>query len=108
MIEGVDIPDEIDIRGEVYMDIVEFEKLNKEREKSEEPLFANPRNAAAGAVRQLDSSITEKRKLHMACYGLGAVKGMEFKSQGDFIAWLRKARFPVPADFRRCSRALRT
>jgi DNA ligase (NAD+) len=98
-IEGVDIPDEIDIRGEVYIDIGEFEKLNKEREKSEEPLFANPRNAAAGAVRQLDSSITEKRKLHMACYGLGAAKGIEFRSQGDFIEWLRKARFPVPLIF---------
>jgi DNA ligase (NAD+) len=95
-IEGVHVPDEIDIRGEVYLDIEEFEKLNKEREKSEEPLFANPRNAAAGSIRQLDSSITEKRKLHMACYGVGAVKGIEFKSQNDFIDWLKKAHFPVP------------
>ncbi len=95
-IEGVDIPEAIDIRGEVFMDIDEFEKLNKEREKSEEPLFANPRNAAAGSVRQLDSSITEKRKLHMACYGLGAAKGIEFKSQTDFISWLKKAHFPTP------------
>ena len=96
-IEGVNIPDEIDIRGEVFIDIEEFEKLNKEREKSGEPLFANPRNAAAGAVRQLDSSITAQRKLHMACYGVGAMKGAEFKSQADFIAWLRKAHFPAPA-----------
>ncbi len=94
-IEGVDIPDEIDIRGEVYIDTEEFEKLNKEREKSNEPLFANPRNAAAGAVRQLDSSITVQRKLHMACYGVGATKGAEFKSQADFVSWLRKAHFPV-------------
>jgi DNA ligase (NAD+) len=98
-IEGVNIPDTIDIRGEVFMDIDEFEKLNKEREKSEEPLFANPRNAAAGAVRQLDSSITEKRKLHMACYGLGAVTGIAFKSQADFVNWLKKAHFPVPFVF---------
>jgi DNA ligase (NAD+) len=98
-IEGVDVPDEIDIRGEVYMDIDEFEKMNKEREKNEEPLFANPRNAAAGAVRQLDSSITEKRKLHMTCYGIGASKGVEFKSQEDFVNWLRQARFPVPTVF---------
>ena len=96
-IEGVNMPDEIDIRGEVFIDIEEFEKLNKEREKSGEPLFANPRNAAAGAVRQLDSSITAQRKLHMACYGVGAMKGAEFKSQADFIAWLRKAHFPAPA-----------
>lgn len=53
-IEGVDVPEEIDIRGEVFMDIDEFESLNREREKNEESLFANPRNAAAGAVRQLD------------------------------------------------------
>jgi DNA ligase (NAD+) len=98
-IEGVDVPDEIDIRGEVYMDINEFEALNREREKSEESLFANPRNAAAGSVRQLDSTITEKRKLHMACYGVGATKGIEFKNQADFTAWLKKTLFPVPAVF---------
>ncbi len=98
-ISGADVPERIDIRGEVYMNIDEFEKLNKEREKSEEPLFANPRNAAAGSVRQLDSSITEKRKLHMACYGLGAATGIAFKSQVDFVNWLRKARFPNPAVF---------
>jgi DNA ligase (NAD+) len=96
-IEGVDVPEEIDIRGEVYMDIDEFEKLNREREKIGEPLFANPRNAAAGSVRQLDSSITAARKLHMACYGVGAMKGIDFKSHADFAAWLKKARFPGPA-----------
>jgi len=98
-IEGEKIPEKIDIRGEVFMDIDEFEKLNKEREKGEEPLFANPRNAAAGSIRQLDSSITEKRNLHMACYGVGAMKGIEFKSQSDFTAWLKKAHFPVPLAF---------
>ena len=98
-IEGENIPEKIDIRGEVFMDIDEFEKLNKEREKNEEPLFANPRNAAAGSIRQLDSSITEKRKLHMACYGVGAMKGIDFKSQADFTSWLRKAHFPVPLVF---------
>jgi DNA ligase (NAD+) len=98
-IEGEKIPEKIDIRGEVFMDIDEFEQLNKEREKSEEPLFANPRNAAAGAVRQLDSSITEKRKLHMTCYGVGAMKGIEFKSQADLTAWLKRAHFPVPFVF---------
>jgi DNA ligase (NAD+) len=98
-IGGDKIPEKIDIRGEVFMDIDEFEKLNKEREKSEEPLFANPRNAAAGSIRQLDSSVTEKRKLHMACYGVGATKGIDFKSQADFTSWLRKAHFPVPLVF---------
>ncbi len=98
-ISGVNLPEKIDIRGEVYMNIDEFEKLNRERERSEESLFANPRNAAAGSVRQLDSSITEKWKLHMACYGLGAATGITFKSQADFVNWLRKAHFPAPAVF---------
>ncbi|MBA4348787.1 MAG: DNA ligase (NAD(+)) LigA [Thermodesulfovibrio sp.] len=92
-----EIPDEIDIRGEVYMDIDEFEKLNREREQKGEPVFANPRNAAAGSVRQLDPSITASRKLHIACYGIGAVKGMDFKSQWQLIKWFEKARFAVPA-----------
>ncbi len=95
--EADNIPEEIDIRGEVYMDVKDFEKLNKEREKQGEPVFANPRNAAAGSIRQLDSSITAKRKLHLACYGIGAVKGMEFKSQMELIRWLEKARFPSPS-----------
>jgi DNA ligase (NAD+) len=99
MLAGVDVPEEIDIRGEVYMDIDEFEKMNREREKEGEPAFANPRNAAAGSVRQLDSSITEKRRLHMACYGIGAMKGIGFANQAEFVAWLKKARFPVPAVF---------
>ncbi|HEB74862.1 MAG TPA: NAD-dependent DNA ligase LigA [Nitrospirae bacterium] len=97
-IEGVgEVPEEIDIRGEVYMDIEEFEALNREREQKGEPLFANPRNAAAGSVRQLDPSITASRRLHLACYGVGSVKGVAFRSQWEFIGWLGKARFPVPA-----------
>ncbi len=96
-IEGVSIPEELDIRGEVYMDIEDFERLNREREQKGESLFANPRNAAAGSVRQLDSSITASRRLHLACYGIGAVKGMEFKKQSELIKWLEKARFPIPA-----------
>ncbi|ACI21243.1 NAD-dependent DNA ligase LigA [Thermodesulfovibrio yellowstonii] len=97
-IEGVDkIPEEIDIRGEVYLNIDEFERINKERIEKGEPVFANPRNAASGSVRQLDPSITASRRLYMSCYGIGYVKGIEFKSQIEFIEWLKKGRFPVPA-----------
>ncbi len=92
-------PEEIDIRGEVFIDIAEFEKLNREREQEGEALFANPRNAAAGSIRQLDPSITEKRHLHMACYGLGASRGIEFRDQAGFMEWLKKAHFPVPLVF---------
>jgi len=96
-IEDGKIPEEIDIRGEVYMDIEEFEELNREREQKEEPPFANPRNAAAGSVRQLDPLVTASRNLHLACYGIGTVRGIEFRNQWEFIKWLEKARFPVPA-----------
>lgn len=97
-IEGVkNIPELIDIRGEVYMDIDEFEKLNREREEKGEPLFANPRNAAAGSVRQLDPSITASRRLNLACYGVGSFKGIDFRGQIEFIKWLEDSRFPVPA-----------
>ena len=96
-IESVAVPLEIDIRGEGYMDIEDFERLNREREEKGEPLFANPRNAAAGSIRQLDSSITASRRLHLACYGIGAVKGIELKNQIGLIRWLEKARFPIPA-----------
>jgi len=67
-IAGVDtVPEVIDIRGEVFIDIAEFEKLNREREKEGEAQFANPRNAAAGSIRQLDPSVTEKAQ---SPYGL--------------------------------------
>lgn len=91
------IPEEIDIRGEVYMDLEEFEKLNSLRARKGEPSFANPRNAAAGSVRQLDSSITASRKLYLACYGIGTVRGIGFKSHSEFIKWLEESRFPTPA-----------
>jgi len=96
-ITGASVPDEVDIRGEVYMDIDEFEALNRQRADRGEPLFANPRNASAGAVRQLDPAITASRRLHLACYGIGAVKGMRFTCQSDFMTWLSTSHFPIPA-----------
>ncbi|MBI5100553.1 MAG: NAD-dependent DNA ligase LigA [Nitrospirae bacterium] len=97
-IEGPsEIPDEIDIRGEIYMNISEFEKLNRQREENGDQIFANPRNAAAGSIRQLDSAVTAARRLHLACYGAAGVKEMPAYSHFEFIEWLRKAKFPVPA-----------
>ncbi|MCX8026265.1 MAG: NAD-dependent DNA ligase LigA, partial [Thermodesulfovibrionales bacterium] len=98
-IDGItSIPDEIDIRGEVYMNLKDFEDLNKQRNLKGEPPFANPRNASAGSVRQLDPSITASRRLNIACYGLGSIKGMEFKTQWEFFQWLKSARFPIPQE----------
>lgn len=99
-IEKEPVPEEIDIRGEIYMGIRDFQILNEERDKRGDSLFANPRNAAAGSVRQLNSSVTASRRLHLACYGIGAYTGIEFTTQLGFVQWLRDARFPVPRVFK--------
>ena len=68
-------PPRFEVRGEVYLPKAGFKKLNEERAKEGLPLFANPRNAAAGSVRQLDSSITARRPLDVFIYGLGWAEG---------------------------------
>ncbi|PKN11464.1 MAG: DNA ligase (NAD(+)) LigA [Deltaproteobacteria bacterium HGW-Deltaproteobacteria-4] len=70
-----DFPELLEVRGEVYIDKESFQKWNRELEESGAPPFANPRNAAAGSLRQLDSRITAKRPLTIFCYGLGAMAG---------------------------------
>ena len=70
---GNPFPARLEIRGEVYLPIKAFQDLNRQREKEGEPLFANPRNAAAGSLRQLDPSITAKRPLDIFCYGVGEI-----------------------------------
>lgn len=81
-------PERLEVRGEVYMELQDFQELNREREESGEPLFANPRNAAAGSLRQLDSSITAQRPLTIFCYGIGEVRGKDFESQWDVLRTL--------------------
>ncbi len=83
------VPDLLEVRGEVIMSKSEFEKLNKEREKKDEPLFANPRNAAAGSVRQLDSKITASRPLYMYTYGTGRVEGKTPPNHWETMGYLK-------------------
>ena len=68
---GANFPSTLEIRGEIYMRHDEFTAMNQARGQSDEPLFANPRNAASGAMRQLDPTITAQRKLHFFPYGFG-------------------------------------
>ena len=90
-----DSPKLLEVRGEVFMMKSEFQNLNKSREKKEEPLFANPRNAAAGSLRQLDSSITADRPLSIYCYEAGNIIGESFSSHKDFLDALLEWGFPV-------------
>jgi len=78
-------PEKIEIRGEVYMEIEAFKKLNRRRIREGEPPFANPRNAAAGSLRQLDSRITARRPLDIFCYGIGMVTRKTFKSHHEAL-----------------------
>ncbi len=80
----------IEIRGEVMIAIKDFERLNKEQAEKGLKLFANPRNAAAGAIRQLDPAITASRPLSAFWYGLGYLEGMEFKHMSEFEETLQK------------------
>ncbi|MBI4644553.1 MAG: NAD-dependent DNA ligase LigA [Deltaproteobacteria bacterium] len=89
------VPELLEVRGEVYMDLGEFEKLNREREGRGEAAFANPRNAAAGSLRQLDPAITAARPLKIYCYGVGEVKGASFKTHWDILENLKKWGFRV-------------
>ena len=98
-LEG-DVPDLIEIRGEVYLPKKKFAALNEEREKEGEALFANPRNAAAGSLKLLDSSIVAKRGLSAVFYGLGAVEGGKATlAQSELLHWLRKIGLPVVPKF---------
>ncbi len=74
---GDDLPAKLDVRGEVYMPVAGFHKLNEEARKKGEKTFANPRNAAAGSLRQLDPRITAQRPLAMYCYAIGVAEGVE-------------------------------
>lgn len=96
------LPDYLEVRGEVILPLDDFERLNREREKAGEPLFANPRNAAAGSLRQLDPRITAKRPLDIFCYGVGSVRGYDFRDQWDMLHTLPDWGLKVNPLSRRC------
>lgn len=98
-LEG-DVPSHLEIRGEVYLPKKKFAALNAEREKEGDPLFANPRNAAAGSLKLLDPSIVAQRGLNAVFYGLGAADGDHVPAtQTELLRWLKKAGLPVVPRF---------
>lgn len=97
---SVPTPTLIEVRGEVYMPIDAFHELNRRQQERGEKPFANPRNAAAGSVRQLDSSVTARRPLSFWAYGVGPVEGIELHSQWETLNYLKQLGFPVSPDCR--------
>lgn len=90
-----DAPDILEVRGEVYMSKADFLALNERQEKEHKKLFANPRNAAAGSLRQLDAKITAQRNLSIFAYTWGEVSERQWESQADFFNHLQKWGFPT-------------
>ncbi|MBX7114896.1 MAG: NAD-dependent DNA ligase LigA [Myxococcaceae bacterium] len=88
-------PTLLEVRGEIFMRKADFAKMNKQREEAGEETFVNPRNSAAGALRQLDPRSTAARPLSLFVYELGTVEGVSFENHWKKLEWLEKAGFPV-------------
>lgn len=93
--EGVAVPDELNVRGEVFLSKKGFHRLNQQRQEEGAALFANPRNAAAGSLRQLDSRVTAQRPLDFFVYGVGNAEVLSASSQENVLAVLLQLGFPV-------------
>ena len=91
-------PELIEVRGEIYLPIAAFKALNERRAEAEEPTFANPRNSAAGSIRQLDPALAAERPLSNWIYGIGAVRGLDLATHMDEIEWLSERGFKVNPD----------
>ncbi len=98
----LEAPERLAVRGEAIMQLKKFKELNKKREEKGESLFANPRNAAAGSIRQLDPKITASRPLEIYFYGLGEVIGLTFNSQWEVLKILPKWGLRTNPHVRRC------
>ena len=101
-LEGA-VPPLLEVRGEVYLPIQEFRRLNKEREEKGEQLYANPRNTGAGTIRQLDPKVTAARNMQIWVYSLNSTEGTEFiESHWEALQWLKKVGFRINPENRLC------
>lgn len=96
----IDPPSVLEVRGEAYLSKDQFAKLNRDRGEREQPLFANPRNAAAGTLRQLDPGITAGRELGAIFYACGYIEGRDLSTHWDTLSFLREAGFKVITEAR--------
>lgn len=90
---------QIDIRGEVFLSKKAFRLLNEEKEKAGEELFANPRNAASGSLKLLDPLLVKKRGLRFFAHSVGAIRGMEFKTQSELLKFFNDSGVPINPHF---------
>ena len=88
------------MRGEVYLPLAAFAEFNEARAAAGLPTFANPRNSAAGSLRQLDPAATAERPLSIWIYGVGHAEGLDLPTQSEALEWLREAGFRVNPDIR--------
>ena len=95
VLDAADPPTLMEVRGEIYFPVEAFDRMNDEREAAGEARFANPRNAASGALRQKDPRITARRPLSMVCHGAGVVEGIVFSRHSEFLHYLDEAGLPV-------------
>lgn len=96
------LPDRLEIRGEVYMPHAAFKKLNEQREKAQEPLWANPRNAAAGSLKLLDPRESARRQLEIVFYGIANATSVGLDSQYDVHRFLKDLGLPVLNTYAKC------
>ncbi|MEM8875141.1 MAG: NAD-dependent DNA ligase LigA [Planctomycetota bacterium] len=95
-LHGDNPPAVLEVRGEIFMPDADFERINAEREKAEEDLFANPRNATAGTLKQLDPKIVAARRLRFYVHGLGVVEGVDVEKYSDWFDLFRTHGIPQP------------
>ncbi len=100
-LEDPNPPEFLEVRGEVYMSLPDFAALNERRAQAGLSTFMNPRNSAAGTIRQLDPKLAADRPLSLWTYGVGATEGISFEAHWDALEWLREHRFPVHPDVRK-------
>jgi DNA ligase (NAD+) len=93
-----DAPELVEVRGEVYLPIADFRALNERRAEAGEPTFANPRNSAAGSIRQLNPALAAERPLSVWCYGIGATRGLNLPTHSAEVEWLAERGFKVNPD----------
>jgi DNA ligase (NAD+) len=95
-----DAPPLVEVRGEVYMSLADFTALNERRAEAGESTFMNPRNSAAGTIRQLDPADAAKRPLSFWAYQVGVTEGLDFERHSEALEWLRERAFPVNPDIK--------